>query len=296
MAVEDRENFGVRDTRKRPIGKHRADGFAIRASAAFERVDDGERRLALAQIGGNGLAQHILKRGQVEHVVDDLEGEAEVATILAERLLSLVRRCGDHGAELHRHLEQARRLAEDQVEVLFLVDQVAELFHLQQLAFDHLLCERDEQVKNAEVAFFQRRLEGLHVQPVAGENAFCIAPGGVRGRAAATCAGFVDDVVVDQRCGVQHLDDGAEPDARVRLAVQRLRGKQQQQRTNALAAAGDQVAGNVGDDFNIRGGLPCELPLDGGEIVADKVEDLCGSRDGEGTHAGLSVTGSFRRW
>jgi hypothetical protein len=45
---------------------------------------------------------------------------------------------------------------------------VAKLFHLQQLAFDHLLGERNEQVQYAKVAFRQRRLEGLHIQPVAG--------------------------------------------------------------------------------------------------------------------------------
>jgi hypothetical protein len=33
---------------------------------------------------------------------------------------------------------------------------VAELLHLQELAFDHLLGERDEQVEDAEVALFER--------------------------------------------------------------------------------------------------------------------------------------------
>ena len=33
--------------------------------------------------------------------------------------------------------------------------------------------------------------------------------------------------------------------------------------------------------------MTCELKLDGGEIVAQKVDDLSGSRDGEGTHSYL---------
>ena len=36
-----------------------------------------------------------------------------------------------------------------------------------------------------------------------------------------------------------------------------------------------------------------ELELDGGEVVAEEVEDLGCGRDGDGTHSGLSVTGSL---
>jgi hypothetical protein len=92
---------------------------------------------------------------------------------------------------------------------------VAELLHLQQLALDHLLGERDEQVEDAEVALFEGGGEGLHVEPVAGEDALGVAPGGVGGGAAAAGVGLVDDVVVDEGGGVEHLDDGAEADAGV---------------------------------------------------------------------------------
>ena len=42
-------------------------------------VDDGEGGLAFAEVGGGGLAEDVFLRGEVEDVVDDLEGEAEVA-------------------------------------------------------------------------------------------------------------------------------------------------------------------------------------------------------------------------
>ncbi len=118
---------------------------------------------------------------------------------------------------------------------------MAELLDLQQLALDHLLGERDEQVEHAEVALLERGGEGLHVEPVAGEHAFGVAPGGVGGGAAAAGVGLVDDVVVDEGGGVQHLDHGAEPDAAASGAAERLGREQQQQGTDALAAAGDQV-------------------------------------------------------
>jgi hypothetical protein len=47
-------------------------------------VDDGERGLAFAEVGGDGLAEDVFGGGEVEDVVDDLEGEAEVAAVLAE--------------------------------------------------------------------------------------------------------------------------------------------------------------------------------------------------------------------
>ena len=183
--------------------------------------------------------------------------------------------------------EQASGLAVDEVEVLFFVDEVAELLHLQQFAFDHLLGERDEQVEDAEVALFQRGGEGLHVEPVAGEDALGVAPGGVGGGAAAAEFGLVDDVVVDQGCGVEHLDHGAEADAGVRGAAEGFGGEQQQQRADALAAAGHQVLRDVGDDVDFGGGLAGKLLLDGGEVVAEEVEDLFGGRDGESAHATL---------
>ncbi len=75
-----------RDSKLRS-GEHRADGLAIGTGPALQRVDHGKRRLALAQVAGDRLAQDVRSAGrQVKHVVDDLEGEAEVAAVLAQLL------------------------------------------------------------------------------------------------------------------------------------------------------------------------------------------------------------------
>ena len=100
----------------------------------------------------------------------------------------------------------------DQVEVLIERDELAELFDLQQFAFDHLLGQFDQRVEDAEVALLHRDLEGLHVEPVAGEHALGVAPLRVGRRTAAARLGFVDDVVVNERGGVDDLDHGAQPD------------------------------------------------------------------------------------
>ena len=79
---------------------------------------------------------------------------------------------------------------------------MAEFLHLEELALDHLLGEGDEEVEDVEVALGEGGVEGLHVEPVAGEDAFGVAPGGVGGGAAAASVGLVDDVVVDEGGGV----------------------------------------------------------------------------------------------
>ena len=71
----------------------------------------------------------------------------------------------------HAHRKQAGCLAEDQVEVLIEGDQLAQFLHLQQFAFDHLLGQFDQSVKDAEVTLLHGDLEGLHVEPVPGQHA-----------------------------------------------------------------------------------------------------------------------------
>ena len=82
---------------------------------------------------------------------------------------------------------------------------------LQQLAFDHVLREVDQDVEDREIALAQRHLERLHVQPVAGEHAHVIAPASVGAGASAARLRAVDHVVVDQRGAVDHLHHRAQP-------------------------------------------------------------------------------------
>lgn len=84
---------------------------------------------------------------------------------------------------------------------------------------------------------------------------------------------------------MEHLDDGAEADAGERGAAEGLTGEEEEHGAYALAAAGDEVGGDVGDDVDFGGGLSGELMLDGGEIVTKKVEDLLRIRYGDRAHS-----------
>ena len=84
----------------------------------------------------------------------------------------------------------------------------------------------------------------------------------------ATCrrrSGVVQDVVVDERRGMDHLDDGRQHDVLVADAAGRLRREQQQHRPQPLAAKPSRVREDVGQ-VGIRGrqfAIVC--PLGGGQ-------------------------------
>ena len=166
---------------------------------------------------------------------------------------------------------------------------------LQQFAFDHLLRQADQQIEDAQVLLFERDLEGLHVEPVAGEDAFFVAPGGVgRGAAAADrCA--VDDVVVHQRCGVHHFYHGAEADCAGAGVVEQVRGQQQQRGANALAAAFAQVFGNFGDGADAGGGIAPQLLLDRHEVFSQQFENFFRRRYCQGAQWSPSLACQFVR-
>ena len=63
---------------------HRFNLLALGGRAVFERMNDGHGRLAFAQVARHRLAKDAFGSGEVENVVNDLEGHAEVAAVLAE--------------------------------------------------------------------------------------------------------------------------------------------------------------------------------------------------------------------
>ena len=126
----------------------------------------------------------------------------------------------------------------------------------------------------AEIALLHGDLEGLHVEPVAGEHAFRVTPLRVGGGTAAANLRLVNDVVVNQRGGVDDLNHRRELDRARAFIAEELRGEQQQRGAYALAAAGAQVFADLGDGGDIRDGVLPELFLDGDNVVAEQVENL----------------------
>src|SRR5262249_50389759 len=101
----------------------------------------------------------------------------------------------------------------------------------------------------------------------AGQNAFRIAPGGVRRGAAAASVGGIDDVVVYKSRGMHHLYDGPETDHAASGIALRFRGEEQKRWSDAFASAFAQVVGDFRDGFNGGNGIVAELALNRAKIV-----------------------------
>ena len=227
IAVQDRQNICVRHSIEGAVVQDGLNPLALGVGATLQRVDDGHGGFAFAQVAGNWLTQHTLGCGEVEHVVHDLEGYAQVAPVLAKPVLLDRGSAAKNAADSHAHREQARRLAINQVEMLLQRDRLAELLHLQQFTLDQLLRQFDQYIENAKIAFLHRDLEGLHVKPIAGEHAHRVAPLRICGGTAPADLGFIDDVVVDERRGVDDLDDGSEFYRAFAFVTEQFGGEQQ---------------------------------------------------------------------
>ena len=108
-----------------------------------------------------------------------------------------------------------------------------------------------EDVEHAQAAVGDHELEGAAEQEVADQHRRLVAPDRVGGGRAAAQAAVVDHVVVQQRGGVDELDAGGERQlARAAIAAQ-ARGQQGQDRPHPLAAGGDDVAGQLGDQADL---------------------------------------------
>ena len=108
-----------------------------------------------------------------------------------------------------------------------------------------------EDPQHLEAAVLDHQLERAAEQEIADQHARRIAPDEVGGALAAAHARAVDDIVVEQGRGVDELDRGGElVVARAGVAEQRGAGEGQH-RPHPLAAAGDQVAGELGDQRDL---------------------------------------------
>src|SRR6185312_8800527 len=83
---------------------------ALSLTRGFECIDKRQRNLALAQVAANRLAQGLLERRKVQHVVDELESHAEIPGEIPEAFFELRLRAARHRAEFGAGGKQAGRL------------------------------------------------------------------------------------------------------------------------------------------------------------------------------------------
>src|SRR5688500_10296713 len=97
----------------------------------------------------------------------------------------------------------------------------------------------------------------------------------MHGEAPATQIGIVDDVVVDQRGGMDEFHHRRIEGRAIAGVAREASGHEQNGRTDALTPAGSNVLADLRDQIDVRLEVPLELAIDLGEVGAYRLEDLC---------------------
>ena len=190
--------------------------FALALVGGAQRQYHRQRDLAVAEIVADALAELRLQRRIVEHVVDELEGDAEIAAEGFEGLLLGLRAAGDDGADAARRGEELRRLGVDHFEIGgFGGRDVVRGDELQHLAFgdDRRGARQDRQHRQRPV--LDHQLESAAEEKIADQHRGLVAPDGIRGGEAAAQIAVVDDIVMQQGGGVDEFDRGGEGDVAI---------------------------------------------------------------------------------
>ncbi len=224
---------------------------------AFLRVAAGvgedyrQGHLALAEIVAPVLA-HLGRVGRiVERVVDQLERDAEVATVIVERLLLRVAAFGDHRRNAAGGGEQRGGFRADDVEIaLFAGGDLALRGQLGNLALRDDRAGGAEDLQHFQAAILCHQLERAAEQEIADQHGRRIAEDDVRRRLAPAHLTAIDHIVVQQRGGMDELDRGGELVVARAVIADQLRPGERQHRAQPLASARDQVTRKARDKRN----------------------------------------------
>ena len=240
---------------------------ALGLAAAAKGEDHRQRDLALAEIVADVLAEPRVRAAIVEHVVDELEGDAEVHPERAAGRLLVPWAPGEDRPDLAGGSEELRRLASNHGEVLVLRRRrVLGRRELSDLAFgDHGRGARQD-VEGAQRADLHHHLERLAEEEIADEHTRPVAPHHAGRRLAPAHVAFVDHVVVEEGRGMHELDGRGELDMALALVAGELRGGEREHWPQPLAAGLDEVVRDVRDHCDLGAGAGEDGRIDAGHV------------------------------
>src|SRR3989442_8244554 len=277
VLLDQLEDFAELHGVETALLEHAGDLLRFLGTALLQQIDERQRHLAFAQIAADGFPENVFRRDEVQDIVHELERQPEVGPVSAQLDLLFFAPSGQQRAQPQAGREQARGLAIGHFEIfVFRNIQLAEPGELEQLSFHHHLGQPDQEVEDFEIPLGQSDVEGLHVKPVAGQDARMVAPTRVGRGMAPPGFSLVNHVIVNERRGLEKLDDGAEAEGGSALVPAHLAREQHQRRPDPLAAVQVQVLTNLRDGAHTRGGLLRELFLDLLEVRADQVKYFAG--------------------
>ena len=122
---------------------------------------------------------------------------------------------------------------------------------MQHLAFGNARGGSSHDLHDSEIANIDHHLEGAGVEKVAHQDAGLVAPDAVGSIAVTAQLGAINDVVVEQRRGVDELDDGRCVEMPVARVAAGPRRQQDEQRAQPLAATTDDVVADLVDEHDV---------------------------------------------
>src|SRR2546427_1693314 len=177
----------------------------------LEHGDERQRPLPLAEVGADRLAQPVLIGHEVERVVRDLESDADVEAVPREGVELRGRKPAQERADPTARGDERGRLLRDDPEVVRLRRDAAPLeLQLEDFRLGHGDRRARERLHHGPVVVPHQHRERLRVEVVADEHGRVVTPLRVGRRPTAPQRRLVDDVVVDERRGVEQLNDAAE--------------------------------------------------------------------------------------
>jgi hypothetical protein len=226
--------------------------IAVRSGGIGEAQDERESQLALAQVGEDRLSQVLLGGGVVEQVVLELEGGPEGEAEAPQGFGALFGSRDEEGRNTACRGEKESGLAPHDLEVVAdrEVDRAPPL-GAEDLSLGHREGNVGEEVEDADVPLLERDLHPLHVEIVAEENGQLISPAPVHADAPAAGVGPVDDVIVDERCRVDQLQDGSVFHVDGPLVAEEARGQEEKGWADPFAPAVDEVFADEGDGRDV---------------------------------------------
>ena len=206
----------------------------------------------------------------------------------------MARQAGKDRAEPGCGREQHGGLAFDHVEAsLFGGIGVADVEQLQHLAFGNAVGGIGEDAHDAHVVQLDHHLEGARIQEIAHQHAGRIAPQRVCRLVSAPQVRFVHHIVVQQGRGMDEFDQRGQRNVVVAAVAAGMGGQQVQHRPQALAAAADDVLGNLVDQHHIGRQAAADQGIDRRHVGARQGLDVVEAVNGLAVDAGSRAQGSF---
>ena len=120
----------------------------------------------------------------------------------------------------------------------------------------------------------ERERHRLDVEVIAEEHRDVVAPPRMDREPAAAQVRVVDDVVVDERRGVDELDDRRVQNRAVALVAAEARGHQQDRGPDPLSAARLNVVADLRDQVDLRLDVADRIPHRPSQVGANRLENL----------------------